>query len=105
MQSAAFILQAQPSFLMQWGPLIFIMLVIYFLMIRPQAKKQKEQNTFIQNLQKGDRVATGSGIVGKITKMDGKTVQLQVDGKNYLEVVTSTVSKEMTDFINSEGKA
>lgn len=104
MFNPSFILQSTPSMLMQWGPLVFIMFVIYFLMIRPQAKKQKEQNNFLSDLKKGDRVATGSGIVGKITKMDGKTTQLQVDGKNYLEVVTTTISKEMTDYIRGEEK-
>ncbi len=98
---AILILQSAPSMIAQWVPLIFIMLVVYFLMIRPQAKKAKEQNTFQDGLQKGDQVATSSGIIGKISKMDGKIVQLQVDSKTYIDVVASTVSKEMTDFLHS----
>lgn len=103
MQSIHFIAQASGgSLLAQWVPLIFIMLVVYFLMIRPQTKKAKEQNNFLANLQKGDRVATGSGIVGKITKIEDKTIQLQVDSKTYIDVINSTVNKEMTDFLNGE---
>lgn len=98
------ILQSSPNFLVQWVPLIFIMLVVYFLMIRPQAKKAKEQSAFQQALQKGDTVATGSGIVGKISKIDAKTIQLQIDNKTFIEIVKSTVSKEMTDYLNNDAE-
>ena len=94
------ILQASPNFLAQWVPLIFIMAVVYFLMIRPQQKKAKEQKAFMADLAKGDLVATGSGIVGKITKIDGKTIQIETAGKTHIDVISSTVNKEMTDFLN-----
>lgn len=96
------ILQGSQNLIVQWVPLIFIIFVVYFLMIRPQAKKAKAQNEFLANLQKGDRIATGSGIVGKITKLDGKITQIQVDGKTYLDIVTTTISKEMTEFLDAE---
>lgn len=47
-------------------PLIFIIVVMYFLMIRPQAKKQKEHRAMLDKLEKGDRVLTSGGIVGTI---------------------------------------
>jgi len=46
------ILQASPNFLAQWVPLIFIMAVVYFLMIRPQQKKAKEQKSFMDDFSK-----------------------------------------------------
>ncbi|HAV28810.1 MAG TPA: preprotein translocase subunit YajC [Saprospirales bacterium] len=98
------ILQASPNFLAQWVPLIFIMAVVYFLMIRPQQKKAKEQKSFMDALAKGDFVATGSGIVGKITKIDGKTIQIETAGKTHIDVISSTVNKEMTDFLNAGEK-
>jgi|GEM_PF-353018 len=79
------ILQAQPGLLMQWGPIVFMLAVVYFLMIRPQQTKAKAQKSFQESLQKGDLVATGSGIVGKITKMNGRTVQLETAGKTHIE--------------------
>lgn len=74
-----------------------IFAIFYFLMIRPQAKKQREQSDFIQSIQKGDEVVTSSGIIGKISKVDDDTVQIQIDQKTFLTVTRGAVNKEMTD--------
>jgi preprotein translocase subunit YajC len=78
-------------------PLVLMVVVFYFFMIRPQAKKQREQNEFQKNLAKGSRVVTASGIMGKISKMDDKTVTVEVDAKTYIRFAKSAISKEMTD--------
>jgi preprotein translocase subunit YajC len=80
-------------------PIILMFVVIYFFMIRPQAKKTKNQNTFVKELAKGDEVVLSSGIVGKITKLEDDFVQLQVDNKTYLRVAKASVSKEMSDLL------
>ena len=57
------------------GPLpiyVLIFAIIYFVMIRPQARKQKEHNQMLDNLKKGDRVVTNGGIVGVIKNIKGK---------------------------------
>ncbi len=95
------ILQANTDFLVQWVPLIFIMAVVYFLMIRPQQKKAKEQEAFFSALAKGDLVATGSGIVGKISKIEGKTIRIETAGKTHIDVIASTVNKEMSEYLNT----
>ena len=95
------ILQASPNFLAQWVPLIFIMAVVYFLMIRPQQKKAKSQTAFMDELSKGDLVATGSGIVGKITKIEGKIIRIETAGKTHIDVIASTVNREMSEFLNT----
>ncbi len=79
-----------------------IFLVFYLFFIRPQSKKQKEQGNFITELKKGDEVVTGSGIVGKINKIDEKVVHLQIDQKTYIKVMKSAISKELTDSLNKE---
>lgn len=71
--------------------------VFYFFMIRPQAKKQKEQSKFVDAVQKGDEVVTSSGIVGRITKIEDKVVQLQIDQKGFITVTRGSINKEMTD--------
>ena len=84
--------------------LIFIFaffLIIYFGTIRPQQKKQKEQAKFINELAKGDQVITAGGIHGKITKMDEKTVTLEVSTKTYITVSRSVINKEMTQSTNT----
>ncbi len=95
------ILQASPNPIMQFLPLIGIVVVFYFFFMRPQQKKQKEQNKFIENLNKGDEVATASGIIGKINKIDGDVVTLQVDQKTFIKFTKSSVSKELTDSLGS----
>ncbi|WP_158045996.1 preprotein translocase subunit YajC [Skermanella pratensis] len=55
--------------LMSFLPLILIFVVFYFLLIRPQQKKLKEHKSMLEALRRGDRVVTGGGIVGTITKV------------------------------------
>jgi|GEM_PF-103456 preprotein translocase subunit YajC len=55
-------------------------LIMYFFMIRPQVKKQKEAKSFREELAKGDKVVTIGGIHGKIVDMNERTVLVQVDG-------------------------
>ena len=75
-------------------PFILIIVIMYFLMIRPQVRKQKERQKMVEALQKGDKVVTGGGIHGKITGFseDGKTIILQVDDKVKLNVDRSAVN-------------
>ena len=75
--------------------LIFV--VFYFFLIRPQAKKQKEQARFVGEMEKGDEVVTGSGIIGRINKLEGDIVTLEVATKVYIRVLKSAISKEMTE--------
>ena len=101
-----FILQAQPA----PGPfggsssLIFmglIMVVFWLFFIRPQAKKAKQQKTFIQDLQKGDKVVTIAGIHGRINKLnDDVTIDLEINPGSYLKMEKSSISMEWTQQIN-----
>ncbi len=62
-------------------PLVFIALmfvVFYFMLIRPQAKKQKEHKSMIEALAKGDEVVTGGGLVGRVAEMSEQYITLQV---------------------------
>lgn len=71
--------------------------VMYFFMIRPQARKAKEQDTFVQDIKKGDQVVTNSGIIGKVNRIDGEVIHLQVDQKTYLKIFRSAISKDMSE--------
>ena len=96
-------LQAQPNPILQFLPLIAIIFVFYFFFLRPQQKKQKAQTTFLENLNKGDEVSTGSGLIGKINKIEDQIVTLQIDQKTFIRVLKSAISKEMTEAIKSNG--
>lgn len=64
--------------LSQFAPLILIFIVFYFLLIRPQQKKAQEQQSFLSNLQKGDKVMTGGGVHGTITGLTDTAVTLEI---------------------------
>lgn len=84
--------------------LIFIgaMIVIFYLfLIRPQQKRQKEQKTFNEGLQKGDEVVTASGIIGRINKLNEQEATLEVSNKTFIRVTRSAISKEMTESFTS----
>lgn len=72
------------SSLMSMLPLVLMFVVLYFVMIRPQMKRQKEHRTMIDALAKGDEVVTSGGMLGKVTKM-GDT-HLGVEIANGVEV-------------------
>lgn len=75
------ILQAQGESGMSFFILIGGMfLIMYFFMIRPQVKKQKEAKTFRDGLKKGDKIVTIGGIHGKVVDINERTVLIQVDG-------------------------
>lgn len=78
-----------------------MILVFWLFMIRPQAKKAKEQKKFIENLQKGDRIVTIAGIHAVVSKVneDG-TLQIEVNPGSYLRIEKSAISMEWTTQIN-----
>ena len=80
-----------------------MILVFWLFMIRPQAKKAKQQKTFISDLKKGDKVVTIAGIHGTINKIneDG-TLSLEVSPGSYLKIEKSTVSMEMSAGLNKQ---
>ncbi len=59
-------------------PLVLMFVVLYFVMIRPQMRKQKEHRTMIEAIVKGDEVATAGGLLGKITKLGESYLTLEV---------------------------
>ncbi len=59
-------------------PLVLMFVVLYFIMIRPQMRKQKEHRAMIDALAKGDEVATAGGLIGKVTKIGEGTLGVEI---------------------------
>ncbi len=80
--------------LMGMLPIILMFVILYFLMIRPQMKKQKEHRNMVTALSKGDEVITSGGIVGKVTdvKENYITVEIANDGGRAVEVTMQKAS-------------
>lgn len=68
------------------APMVLMVVIFYFLLIRPQQKKAKEQRQFLDNLKRGDRVITTGGLCGEITAINDQIVTLEVADKVRLEV-------------------
>lgn len=84
--------------------LIAVVAVFYFFILRPQMKKQKDQDRFSKDIEKGDTVVTSAGIIGKINKIDGAKITIETAGKTHIQVLKSAISKEMTDALNSSSE-
>jgi preprotein translocase subunit YajC len=81
------------SALVQFLPLVLIFVVFYFLLIRPQQKKQSEHRTMLEALRRGDRVVTGGGIVGTVNKVIGpEEVEVDIAQGVRVKVLRSTIS-------------
>jgi preprotein translocase subunit YajC len=87
--------------LMSFLPLLAIIVVFYFFMIRPQMKKAKDQKKYIENLKKGDRILTIGGIYGKVVDVreDG-TLIMEVEDGTKMKVSKTAVSNDASATLN-----
>jgi preprotein translocase subunit YajC len=95
---------AEPSFWVQILPLVVIFAIFYFFVIRPQSKKIREHQSLIQNLQRGDEVITGGGIIGKITRVHDNEFTVEIADDVRVRVKKSTVADVMDgDLVEEDG--
>ena len=81
------------SAMVQFLPLVLIFVVFYFLLIRPQQKKQKEHRAMLDALRRGDRVVTGGGIIGTVNKVaSNEEVEVDIAQGVRVRVVRSTIT-------------
>lgn len=73
-------------------PFVFIFVIMYYVMLRPQMRRQKEQAKLVASLKTGDRVVTASGIHGLISNVKDKTVILKVADNVKMEMEKSAVT-------------
>jgi len=73
-------------------PLILIFVIFYFLLIRPQQKRIKEHQKFLSELKVGQKVYTSGGIVGKIVKIEGDLVWLEVEKGTFIPVIKGYIA-------------
>lgn len=85
----------------QFLPIILMFVVIYFLMIRPQQKKMKQEKAYEASIKVGDRIVTKSGIHGRINELNDTTVVIEtMAGKLLME--RSALSMEMSKKMNEK---
>ncbi|MDE2399182.1 MAG: preprotein translocase subunit YajC [Burkholderiales bacterium] len=79
------------SSLLSLAPLVLMFVVLYFIMIRPQMKKQKEHRALIEALAKGDEVIVAGGLLGRVSKLGETFVSIEVANGVELQVQRSSV--------------
>ena len=93
--------EGESSMLVSFLPLILIFVVFYFLLIRPQQKKAKAHKAMLGEIGRGDRIVTGGGIVGTVTKVNSDTeMTVEISPGIKVRVLRDTVSQ----VVQSKGR-
>ncbi len=79
-------------FLVQMAPLLFLFVIFWFLIIRPQQQRAKQHRAMVDAVKRGDDVVTGGGLLGRVAKVDGDTVEVELAPSVKVKVVKSTLS-------------
>jgi len=83
---------AGASFFVQTIPLVLVFVIFWFLLIRPQQKRMKDHQAQIAAVKKGDRVVTGGGLLGKVTKVTDSEVEVELGQGIKVTAVKSTLT-------------
>lgn len=93
-----------PSPLMQFAPIIIIILIFYFIVYRPQSQERKKLREKIEHLKKGDRILTSGGIYGTVVSTKGKKIRLKISDSVNIDLSKAYVSMvlEQSDEAESD---
>jgi preprotein translocase subunit YajC len=81
------------AFFVNIFPLLLVFIIFWFLMIRPQQKRMREHQAQIAAVKKGDRVVTGGGLIGKVTKVMDNEVEVELGPNVRVTAVKSTLTQ------------
>ena len=87
--------QSSPVFTIGW--MVFMVAIFYFVMIRPQRRREKERKALIEAVKSGDRVLLASGIIGEIANVKEKTLIVRIAEKTKVEVLKTAVAQVLDD--------
>lgn len=92
-----------PNPLVQFLPLVLVFMVFYFLLIRPQQQKVKAHRERISKVKRGDRIVTGGGIIGTVTKDLGEDIQVEIAEGVRVKIVKATIAdiRQKTEPVSS----
>jgi len=88
---------AQGSPVQFYGMMALMVLIFYFVMIRPQRRREKERRALIESVKSGQRVLLNSGIFGEITAVKEKTLLVRIADNTKIEVLKSAVSQVLEE--------
>ncbi len=97
--------QAAPqNTIMNFVPMILVIIIMYIFVFVPQKKRTQEHQTFLKTLEKGHEVYTNSGILGKVTGMTEKIVTLELEGGSKIKVLRSSVAGLANNLFEAQKK-
>ncbi len=82
--------------------ILLMIVVFYFFMIRPQARKAKQQKNFRDNLKKGDKIITIGGIHGRILEVKETTIIIQTEGEGRLKIEKSAAAVDASSQLDEQ---
>ncbi len=88
--------------LMSMAPILIMILIFYFLIMRPQSKKQKETKKMLEAVKKGDKVTTIGGIRGTVDNVKDDVVTVRVDGNTKIDFLKSAVSSVANPSVEAQ---
>ncbi|HJV07985.1 preprotein translocase subunit YajC [Paludibacterium denitrificans] len=80
---------------MSFLPMVVIFVLFWFLLVRPQQKRMKEHQKMLNEIQKGDKVATQGGLIGRVTKISDQVLTLEIANNVEVQVQRSAVSGKL----------
>ncbi len=87
----------QPEMFMQLAPFVIILVIMYFLILRPQQKRAKMHREMISNVRRGDTVVTSGGFIGKVTKViDDNEIEVEIATDTRVRLVRAMISEVRT---------
>lgn len=81
------------AFFLQIAPLLFIFVIFYFLLIRPQQKRLKAHRALVEAVRRNDVVVTAGGLIGKVTKVDETEVEIEIASNVRVRAIKATLSE------------
>ena len=84
---------ATPPAWVTWAPIAGMVVIFWFLIIRPQMRQQKEHRERVGGLKRGDEIVTAGGIVGKVTKVDDVYVEVEISKGVKVRAVKHTITE------------
>ncbi len=92
--------------IMSWLPMMLVMFaIVYFLMIRPEQKKQKDRRAMMEGIKKGDKVLSIGGIYGTVTTIKGNNLMVKIGDNTTVEMTKAAVSSVVSDKGESDDQS
>lgn len=86
----------------QWVPMLMLLAIFYFFLLRPQSKQRKERDTMLSNLKKGDRIATQSGFIAVVATVGPKYLEVKLSDELRVKMLRSGVSEVLPESAEAE---